>query len=259
MASSVAQQSPSSGALAVKRRSATFEDAQRAPRVWRQLAGCSWIAPLAVVAAYSLLWFIPSTRALMAMDEEQRELHPIELATFGLFMLGAALGVMLAGRAHRLLRDGLVTGFFALFAAGLFFIGMEEVAWGQWLLGFGTPEPLREVNAQGETTVHNIVGLQGRSELLRMAYGAGGAFGVLLGRWARLRAVTPPVALLPWFLVILVFAAGDLAVDYTPFHGGVVDDWLDNLTEVVELLVAGSALLFVVGKRTEVGGGTTLR
>lgn len=44
------------------------------------------------------------------------------------------------------------------FAAGLFFIFIagEELSWGQHLTGHGTPEWLKEVNAQKETNVHNI-------------------------------------------------------------------------------------------------------
>ena len=44
-----------------------------------------------------------------------------------------------------------------LLLAALFFLGaMEEVSWGQRLFGWGTPAILREVNEQGETTLHNL-------------------------------------------------------------------------------------------------------
>jgi hypothetical protein len=36
------------------------------------------------------------------------------------------------------------------------FLFFEEISWGQRLLGFSTPEGLREVNLQRETNIHNI-------------------------------------------------------------------------------------------------------
>lgn len=37
-----------------------------------------------------------------------------------------------------------------------FFAGGEEISWGQRIFNVQTPEPLREVNNQGEITIHNI-------------------------------------------------------------------------------------------------------
>lgn len=45
---------------------------------------------------------------------------------------------------------------YALFALGTFFIGMEEISWGQRIVGVGTPDFLRDMNFQGEFTLHNI-------------------------------------------------------------------------------------------------------
>jgi hypothetical protein len=38
----------------------------------------------------------------------------------------------------------------------MFVFAGEEISWGQRLIGFSTPEPLKEVNLQGEFTIHNI-------------------------------------------------------------------------------------------------------
>lgn len=44
-----------------------------------------------------------------------------------------------------------------LVLAAVFFVGAgEEISWGQHLFNFGTPEQVGEVNAQGETNVHNL-------------------------------------------------------------------------------------------------------
>ncbi|QLC21137.1 hypothetical protein HFP51_02415 [Parasphingopyxis sp. CP4] len=61
--------------------------------------------------------------------------------------------------------------------AGLFFlIGMEEISWGQRLLGFETPESLAERNWQQEFNFHNI-----HTDLFELAYYLGtGAFLIIL-------------------------------------------------------------------------------
>jgi hypothetical protein len=38
----------------------------------------------------------------------------------------------------------------------LMFVAMEEISWGQRLVGWATPAFLREANVQGETNVHNL-------------------------------------------------------------------------------------------------------
>ena len=66
---------------------------------------------------------------------------------------------VMAGATARLIH-GLGHGYLLwlqLLLAALFLVGaMEEVSWGQRLFGWGTPTILREVNVQGETTLHNL-------------------------------------------------------------------------------------------------------
>lgn len=38
-----------------------------------------------------------------------------------------------------------------------FFTGMEEISWGQRILGIETPERMKELNYQEETTLHNLI------------------------------------------------------------------------------------------------------
>ena len=38
----------------------------------------------------------------------------------------------------------------------MLFVGMEEIAWGQILFGWKTPETIAAVNAQDQTTLHNF-------------------------------------------------------------------------------------------------------
>ena len=52
------------------------------------------------------------------------------------------------------------------FGVLLFLAAMEEISWGQRILGIETPEPLKAVNAQDEINVHNL--FVGYNEIIRM-------------------------------------------------------------------------------------------
>lgn len=61
-------------------------------------------------------------------------------------------------------RGTILNCFFMLFLAFLsFLIAGEEISWGQRIFGVDTPELLRNINQQGEITLHNIGSLQGAS------------------------------------------------------------------------------------------------
>lgn len=44
-----------------------------------------------------------------------------------------------------------------ILASACFFVGMEEISWGQRIFGVETTESLKEINYQEELTVHNLV------------------------------------------------------------------------------------------------------
>lgn len=69
------------------------------------------------------------------------------------FLLG--LAVISLNKGLRLSANKVRYSYF--FIAFLFFFGFgEEISWGQRLIGYGTPEPLEEVNAQDEFNLHNL-------------------------------------------------------------------------------------------------------
>ena len=46
----------------------------------------------------------------------------------------------------------------------VFFVGLgEEISWGQRILNIETPEAIKEINAQGELTIHNLEWFGGES------------------------------------------------------------------------------------------------
>ncbi len=208
----------------------------------RRISHAVMIFPIAACALVAFFLALPITRAstvwLLA------ENHPIEWLSAILLLAGGLRGVGLAWRAHKHGEATLCVGFYLVFAIGLLFTAMEEVSWGQQLIGFETPSVWKDLNAQGETTFHNIHGLQGHTELFRLVFGLGGLIGVWVARERTLQKIAAPRILLSWFLVITMHSIVCIFNRIVPvpshFYGGI-----DRLSEVVELLIGVAGLLYV--------------
>jgi hypothetical protein len=202
------------------------------------------LSPAVIVLLYSFSLAFPPTRS-MASATLEGERHLVEILTFIFLLLGSVLGLALAWRIGRERRGEVLTiGFYVLFSVGLLFIAMEEVAWGQHLLGFETPSSIKEINRQDETTLHNIGPLQGRTEFFRLAFGLGGLLGVLATSRQRLQKVGAPVILLPWFLIIIALSGLDLYEDYFGI-GEPLGFYVRKSSELVEMMIAISLCLYV--------------
>jgi hypothetical protein len=102
---------------------------------------------------------------------------------------------------------------FAGFALANFFIVGEEIAWAQRILGLETPEGLKEINAQGEITIHNIGRIQDIFNLvmfLAAGYGVVACFAnkqIGVERyWDQANyLLVPPLFLVPTFLVAFAY------------------------------------------------------
>lgn len=129
------------------------------------------------VVSVNLLRLEPSiANWLVSEDGGFEVLGAISLLVGSAFTLLAALRLRSRGGAPLL---KLVA--YAGVALLLFVAAGEEISWGQRLLGIETPESVRQVNAQGELTLHNLYGDengQNASSLLFQAFWIG--FGVLL-------------------------------------------------------------------------------
>ncbi len=92
---------------------------------------------------------LPTFRVVMEED------GVVEWLQFACFFAGAVVAGALAARrwsaGHRW--QGVL---FGIAAASLLFVSGEEIAWGQRLLEFRTPEWLEDISLQDEITVHNI-------------------------------------------------------------------------------------------------------
>jgi hypothetical protein len=137
----------------------------------------------------------------------------IEYATAAFAAIAAvlwAVAMKVAGSRGILLRprDYVLT---FLLAAVMVVLAGEEISWGQRILGIETPETLEEINAQGETNLHNIV-----PRTVILLYTATFAWAVLLpvlqlvSRWVHrlawsVRCPVPPLFLASVFVSGLLF------------------------------------------------------
>jgi hypothetical protein len=132
-----------------------------------------------------------------------------------------------------------------MFSAGLLFVAMEEVSWGQWLFGIKPPRAIRAINMQGELNLHNIPAFHAAFELMRVAFGLGGLLGVWISSQRHFRDIGASVILSPWFLFITVLAALDFRNAYVPPQGNLIFVAAASLVEVLELLIGVSAFLYM--------------
>ncbi|TLM85782.1 hypothetical protein [Pseudarthrobacter sp. NamE5] len=126
-----------------------------------------------------------------------------------LCLLGAC--IFLPTITFRLFRSGLarIAVLYGLVTLGVLFLTGEEISWGQRIFGWNTPEDLQEVNRQGETTVHNIRGVQELVPFAMLFAGLYGAAAPLVSaalgeRWKRSldkNLLVPPLCLVPAFLL----------------------------------------------------------
>jgi len=201
------------------------------------------VAPVLIVAVAVAMWSTQASRPLIHWLLAEN--HPVETLTFFALLAAAVLGAGLALRARQAARGRLVTGFYAVFAAGLLFVAMEEISWGQWILGFEVPAGIRAVNKQGEFNLHNLPVLHAPFEILRMVFGLGGLLGVWLSSARLTRDIGAPAMLSSWFVLIAMLGALDLRNYFVPHGGQLLFVYGARLVEVLELMIGLSAWLYM--------------
>ena len=203
------------------------------------------VSPVLMMSLGAAFLFHPATRG--AMLWLLKENHPVELLTFAAAMTGGILGLRLARRSRKQGEKALVFGFYALFSAALIIVGLEEAAWGQQFFGFDVPAAWRSINVQDEATLHNITGVQGRTEIFRLIFGLGGLVGVWLSSRPHIQRIGAPMILAPWFAVITLHAGVDVYNDFFPITK-LFDFYMQRTSELNEMLIAVSGFLYIVLK-----------
>jgi hypothetical protein len=197
-----------------------------------------------------------------------REDGAFETLTAGFLFLSCGLCHLLATGLRR--RGQPKVAWWIWTAASLFFFaGMEEISWGQRLLGISTPDALSAVNRQKELNLHNIGGFQGTNEirvfLIASVYGA---FSGIVFAWAnrrrarssrlaafcdRARLFVVPVRYAPYFLQMLVYVM--LRRQDSAFLQAFPEKRL--IKELMEFLfVLGCYLTLLYRLRTELGSSS---
>lgn len=172
----------------------------------------------------------------------------LEWSSFWAFMLATAAFMRRAADFRR------ATHAFPWFLLGValfcFIVAMEEISWGQRLLGYRPPVFFLEHNFQQEFNFHNVIETDFRKLALTLVIAGYGIVLPLLARFAtlhdwyrRLGIVAPPIALLPAFAGAFL-----LYVQYPWSHSG---EW-------VELMLGLGFLFSAVATRSDHGGDRRL-
>jgi hypothetical protein len=123
--------------------------------------------------------------------------------------LSYLLAVLAAGGAGwhaKRLGQKFISSFYFLFAIALLLVSMEEISWGQRIIGFNTPELISDLNEQDEFSFHNISIIQ--NYFLHQAY-------ILIGiTSATTWLIIPKRLLFRWKGLISYIVPGPLTVLY---------------------------------------------
>ncbi len=195
-------------------------------RVPSLLGALLYLAPFVVIFGTGVLRLV-NKPLMLQLTAEDGLVEWIQVAGFA---VAALFSILVA--IHMVLRGGLVTALlYAGLALGLVFIVGEELAWGQRLLQFSTPDYLAQTNEKGELSIHNVSSLTGVFRVGKLAAGVYGTlgFGVLwwlrrLGSDTWLQLVVVPFFLSPPFFIVLLLRLfqvtllqGKVPVDFGEF------------------------------------------
>ncbi len=169
------------------------------------------LANTLMIAAAGCLWLVNAHAPDLYYQMVQED-GAIEWGTFWAFLLAA--GVAGAGALRQRNSDPSLPWCFVGICLFCFLVAMEEISWGQRLLGYRPPSYFLEHNFQQEFNLHNITSTKLRKIALKaIIVGYGVVLPLLLlvpgprrlGR--RLGLVSPPTALVPAFAATFLLYA----------------------------------------------------
>ena len=208
---------------------------------WGELRPLVDLRPLwYVLLLYGVVWFLP--RPVFEFWRKGED-GPAEWIQFFCYAGACGASLLVAWRRRARPLSLACLGWLALALFCLLMAG-EEISWGERLTGLGI-DAIRDINAQQETTIHNIPALQ---SLMHFGFIF---FGLLFG-WAGWRLL-PGIDALParwyslWFLPVALFYA------YFDLSWITHADRIRNDQEAIELMMAVGLLLHAVamGRRRD--------
>jgi hypothetical protein len=204
-----------------------FEEGGTMNRINRLLTTSAEIWHVSPLVARVVFWTPLVISPLIALSRLRKPIYnfmlhedgPAESATFWFFALAVIVGM---GVMWIRLRSGhrWQALLFLVFAVAMFFCAGEEIAWGQHILHFGTPEKLAEVNKQDEFTLHNIGNTLRVLNVIILLVGGAGAAAYLVNQRLHVERyladvdflVVPPFFLASWFFVASAYRLFRLVV-----------------------------------------------
>lgn len=189
--------------------------------------------------------YISLTYATLALKPDT--IYHVAVSELGYFQTLGAVAFLCAGVLFGVAYARTRQPACVVLAVAFVFAAGEELSWGQHLLGFGSPEFVKDLNAQDEVTLHNLTVFQESPvlsfEILFLVFGFAFAVAVplvarvfaarrLLGKFVPLA----PAALATAFLVNYV--AAKVAEGLSPWHHAAVEIRESNFA----LVFAGIAL-----------------
>ena len=192
-----------------------IDDGQENDRVPPDRYGPGFFLSLFGVLAFAVIahWSLRTYLEVGWLESEDGLSEWWSVATY----LAGAVAAGAAAWSLRATRHSVLKYFYLVLAVGLFLGGMEEVSWGQRLLGWGTPTALEQINFQGETTLHNV---NFADNVIFEVLFWGSTLGLIGGLWRwtdnlrglsdRMRMLLPSLMLAPALLLIMVWRTGDI-------------------------------------------------
>lgn len=204
-----------------------------------------------IVAGCSVIFGVPETRPVGRMLIHEN--GPVEMATFLAFLAGGVVALFAAWRIRNTRDTGRLLPLIVAFAFAWVFAGMEEVSWGQSLIGFASPQGMDRFNVQNETNVHNLEGVQNLHSFLLFLLGAGGLTIAAVIERRRYVDLRVPGSTMLCLGVVAFLGLFDWITDNFPF-GNPADTIIGMLAEVNELVLAVAGLLFAIALASRFAG-----
>lgn len=172
----------------------------------------------------------------------------IEYGTSLAFLLAAIFAFAIA-KSFLAGKEKFLAYVYYLISAGFFFIGMEEISWGQKLLGLKSSEFFETYNSQDEITLHNLVWVNDYMDkgLMLAALIAGISWFIYklisnfskLGHNYRFKYIIPSWFLASFFLIVFLFFYAIEYIQTWNFH-------IATFQEAIELVFSLGCLSFIL-------------
>jgi hypothetical protein len=192
---------------------------------------------LIIILAFLALKFPPTREFTILMC---RENYPVDSLSFGFLFFAVVFGIILIFKMKKIGAGKLQLIFLGVISFSFFIIAMEEIAWGQQLLNFRTPEYFETINIEDDIKLQSFSGLQNNTGYFRLALGLTGLIGILFVKFEKLKVIAVPKILFGGFFVITIVAF----IHLLSYGTGIADE-LRWISQVIELMIAISAFLYV--------------